>query len=100
MNVWSLIVVLAAGTLLMKLVGPLTMSRVRVGARLEAVISLLLPAVLAGLIVAAMVDGAARSLDARAAGVIVAVVALLLRAPLLVVLLLAAAATGLVRAVL
>jgi len=67
---------------------------------LTGVVSLLLPAVLAALVVTQVVGGDREIvLDARLVGLGAAVVALLLRAPLLVVVAVAAVATALVRLV-
>lgn len=84
---WAVIAVLALGTALLKTVGPLLAGGRRPPERLERVVDLLAPALLASLVVTSTVtsDGAV-VLDARAAGVAVGLVLLLARAPLLVAL--------------
>jgi hypothetical protein len=100
MRAWVLIAVVGACTIALKGLGPLviggrTMPRPPVG-----VVALLAPTLLAALIVTqAFADGRDLVLDARAAGLAVALAAVLLRAPVLVVVVLAAATAALVRAV-
>ena len=89
---WIAILALAAGTYLLKGVGPLLAGGRRMPPRLDRVVRLLPPALLAGL-VAVQTFGAERALtlDGRAAGVALGAVAVLLRAPFIVVIVVAMA---------
>lgn len=89
---WTAILALAAGTYLLKGVGPLLAGGRRMPPRLDRVVRLLPPALLAGL-VAVQTFGAERALilDGRAAGVALGAVAVLLRAPFIVVIVVAMA---------
>lgn len=98
MTLW--ITVLAAGLLayLIKLGGYLVPQRVLEVPWVDRVVPLLTVALLSSLVITQgfLADGVP-TLDARAAGIAVAVVALLLRAPFLVVVALAALTAALVR---
>lgn len=99
--IWVLIVVLAAGTLVAKTLGPVVAGGRRLPGPLAGVIALLAPALLAALVVTGtFTTGGALVVDARAVGLGVALVALLARAPVVIALVAAAAATALVRLVL
>lgn len=92
---WTAIVALAAGTYLLKGVGPLLAGGRTMPPRLDRVVRLLPPALLAGLVaVQTFGDGRALVLDGRAVGVAVAAVAVLLRAPFIVVIVVAMAAAA------
>jgi branched-subunit amino acid transport protein AzlD len=98
--VWVLIAVLAVATATMKAVGPTMLGSRRPSERASAVIRLLPPALLGGLVVYETLGstaGPGLSLDARLAALGVALAALALRLPLLVVVAAAAAATALTR---
>ena len=96
--IWSVIAVLAAGTLALKALGPVLAGGRPLPRALTGVIALLAPALLAALVVAGtFADGARLVVDARAAAVAVAAVALLARAPLVVALFAAAATAALLR---
>lgn len=97
---WTAIVALAAGTFLLKGVGPLLAGGRTMPPRLERVVRLLPPALLAGLVaVQTLGDGRSVVLDGRAAGVVLAAVAVLLRAPFMVVIVVAMAGAAVWRLV-
>lgn len=99
MTLW--VAVLAAGALayLVKLGGYLVPERVLEVPWVDRVVPLLTVALLSSLVVTqGLLSGGVPTLDARAAGLGVAVIALLLRAPFLVVVVAAAATAALVRA--
>ena len=93
MSTWVTVLVACALAYLTKLAGYLVPAHWLSGPRLSRVTALLPVALLTGLVVVQAFATAPRglTLDARAAGLGVAVVALLLRAPFLVVVVLAAA---------
>jgi branched-subunit amino acid transport protein len=96
---WLVVVIVGAGTIAMKAVGPVLLGGRTLPDRAMSVISLLAPAVLAALIVTQTIGGNHHYVfDARIAGLAAAAIALRFRAPLLVVVILAAAVTALVRA--
>jgi uncharacterized membrane protein len=90
---WVTVLVACALAYALKLAGYLLPARLLSGQRVRAITGLLPVALLTALVVVQAFASAERGLtvDARAAGLAVAVVALLLRAPFLVVVLLAAA---------
>ena len=95
---WVLVLVLAVGTVTLKVVGPLLAGGVEPPPALVRVIDLLTPALLTALVVTStFTDGRHLVLDARAVGVVVGLVLLLLRAPLVVSLLVAAGVVAGVR---
>ena len=93
MNTWVTVLVGCALAYLTKLAGYLVPAHRLSGPRLSRVTTLLPVALLTGLVVVQAFATTQRglTLDARAAGLAVAVMALLLRAPFLVVVVLAAA---------
>jgi uncharacterized membrane protein len=95
---WAAILALAAGTYVLKAVGPVLLGGRSLSPGLTRVIGLLPPAVLAGL-VAVQTFSAAGALvfDARVAGLAAAGVAVWRRWPFLAVVILAVAATATVR---
>lgn len=95
---WIAILVLGAGSYLLKGTGPLLFGE-RAPASLARIAGLVTPALLAGLI-AVQTFGVERSLtvDARAAGLAVAGLAVWKRAPFVVVVVVAAAVTAALRA--
>ena len=98
MNAWSLIVVLAVGTIALKAAGPVLAGGRTPPAAWVRVIALLTPALVTALVVAdAFTLQRHVVLDARAAGLAVGAVLLWLRAPALVALVVAAAVTAVVR---
>ncbi len=98
--IWTAVLTGALGCYLLKLAGLSVPDRVLDNAHVRRVAALLPIALLAALAATQTVtDGRALALDARAAGVAVAVAAVLLRAPFLLVVAAAAATTALVRLV-
>jgi hypothetical protein len=99
MNVWLLVAVVGVGTIALKGLGPAALGSRLLPERLDALIGLLAPTLLAALVVTQTL-GAADGIviDARTVGVGAAVAAIALRAPLIVVVAVAALATALVRA--
>jgi len=88
---WLLVGVLAVGTVVLKLAGPLLAGGKQPPPALVRVIDLLTPALLTALVVTSTFSaGRELVLDARAAGVAVGLVLLLLRVPLLIALVAAA----------
>ena len=97
---WVLVVVVGVCTTVLKGLGPLAIGGRALPRPLLGVVDLLAPTLLAALIVTqAFADGRHLVLDARAAGLAVALAAVALRAPVLVVVALAAGAAALTRAV-
>jgi hypothetical protein len=97
-SAWLLIAVVGACTIVLKGLGPLAIGGRELPRPLLGVVALLAPTLLAALIVTqAFADGRHLVLDARAAGLGVALVAVALRAPVLVVVALAAGAAALTR---
>jgi branched-subunit amino acid transport protein len=98
-NIWLAIVVVGAATVLLKAAGPLLLGGRDLPPRVNALVVLLAPAVLAALVVTQVVGGDRELVfDARLVGLGAAGVAIALRAPLVVVVAVAAAATAGVRA--
>ena len=99
MTAWVTVLVACALAYLLKLAGYLVPAHWLSGPRLSRITALLPVALLTGLVVVQTFATADRGLtiDARAAGVVVAVVALILRAPFIVVVVLAAATAALLR---
>ena len=98
-EVWLVVAVVGVVTVAFKALGPVAFGGREVPPRLGALLALLAPAVLAGLVVTQTV-GAERTivLDERLAGVAAAAVALRLRAPVLLAVAVAAAVTAALRA--
>jgi hypothetical protein len=88
---WVLVLVLAVGTVTLKVIGPLLAGGVQPPPALVRVIDLLTPALLTALIVTSTFSsGRHLEVDGRAVGVAVGLVLLLLRVPLVVCLVAAA----------
>lgn len=97
-TLWVAVLVTAAGCYLLKLAGLSVPQAVLDHPLVERVADLLPVALLSALVaVQVFADGTSLTIDARLAGLGVAVIALLLRAPFLVVVLLAAATAAVVR---
>lgn len=98
--VWITVGALFVGSLAIKAAGPLALGGRRPPARALAVIALVAPAVLAGLVVYETFNtsGPGIEVDARVVGLAAAGVAAAARLPLLVIIGAAAGATALVRA--
>lgn len=98
-EIWVVLLVAALGTIALKSAGPLLLGGRPLPARLDGVVRLAGPALLAAL-VAINTFGAGQSLvlDARVVGVGAAAIAVRLRAPALLVVVVAAVSTAVVRA--
>ena len=98
-EVWAVVVLVGAGTIAFKAVGPVVLGGRTLPQRIAGPIELLAPAVLAALVVTQLVGGdRAIVLDERLVGIAAAGLALALRAPLLAVVVAAAVATAVARA--
>jgi branched-subunit amino acid transport protein len=96
---WLAIVVVGGATIVLKATGPVLLGGRDLPPRVNALVVLLAPAVLAALVVTQVVGGERELVfDARLVGLGAAVVAIALRAPLLVVVVAAAASTAATRA--
>jgi hypothetical protein len=98
---WATVGVLFVGTFAMKAVGPAAVGGGSLSERTSAVIALLAPSLLAGLVAYETFGGHGKgvTIDARLGGLAAAAAALGLRLPLLAVVAVAAVATALLRAV-
>jgi branched-subunit amino acid transport protein len=98
---WIAILLLAAGTIAIKAVGPVTLGGDALPPRLEGVVSRLAPSLLAALVVVDTFGTSERTLviDETAVGLAAAAVALALRLPMFAVVVIAAVTTATVRAV-
>ena len=95
---WAAVIAVGAGTVVLKAVGPVGVSGRRLPARVNDLLRMVAPAILAALVVSeAFASGRSLVLDARVAGLAAGVIAILVRAPLWVVVIVGAAATALVR---
>jgi branched-subunit amino acid transport protein len=95
---WQAVVAVGAGTVLLKAVGPVGVAGRRLPARVDGLLAMVAPAILAALVVSeTFASGRSLVLDARVAGVAAGAVAVALRAPLWLVVVAGAAATALVR---
>jgi branched-subunit amino acid transport protein len=98
--VWLAVIVVGAATIVLKATGPALLGGRELPPRVNSLVVLLAPAVLAALVVTQVVGGERELVfDARLVGLGAAVGAIALRAPLLVVVVVAAAATALARLV-
>ncbi len=92
------LIVLAAGTYLLKSAGPLVLGERRLPPAVQHLVDLLPAALLASLaLVSTMGDGQSLVVDARVIGMLVAGIALWRRCPFVVVIVLASSATAMVR---
>lgn len=99
-TVWIVVAVVAIANFGIKAAGPVVVGGRELPARLLAVIALLAPALLAGLVVAdTFSDGTDFTVDAKVAGVGAGAIAVALRSPMLVIVAVAALTTAVVRAV-
>lgn len=97
---WTVVVLVGAATLALKGAGPVLLGGRALPPRVNGVVALMAPTLLAALIVVnAFAEGRHLVLDARAAGLAAAGLAIVLRAPLLLVVVVAAVTAALVRAV-
>ena len=100
-TLWMVIVAVALATATIKATGPVLIGGRRLPERATAVVSMLAPAMLAGLIITQMLGDEDRLvLDERLLGAGVAVIALMLRAHVLVAVFLAAVTVAIARMVL
>jgi branched-subunit amino acid transport protein len=98
-DVWMAIVVVGAATVALKATGPVLLGGRELPPRVDALVVLLAPAVLAALVVTQVVGGERELVfDARLVGLAAAAAAIALRAPLVLVVVAAAAATAAARA--
>jgi branched-subunit amino acid transport protein len=98
-DAWTAVVIVGVGTVVLKAAGPVLLGGRPLPTRIEGLLAVLAPALLAALVVTqAFASGRHLVFDARLAGLGAAIVAVLLRAPLLAVIVVAAAATALARA--
>jgi branched-subunit amino acid transport protein len=97
---WIAILLLAAGTIAIKAVGPVTLGGEALPPRLEGVVARLAPSLLAALVVVDTFGTTERTLviDETAAGLAAAAVALALRLPMFAVVVIAAVVTAGLRA--
>jgi branched-subunit amino acid transport protein len=96
---WAVVLVTSVATVALKGFGPLVLGGRRLPRAADGVLALLAPTLLAALVATqTLADGRHLVLDARAAGVAVAIVAVALRAPVLVVVVAAAATAAVLRA--
>ena len=97
---WTLIIVLAIGAYSFKVLGLVVLGGRPLPVRLQRCLVLIPPALIGALVVSGtFANGKDLVVDARAAGVAVAVIAAWRRANMAVIIVLAAATTALVRAV-
>jgi branched-subunit amino acid transport protein len=95
---WLVVLIVGMATMAIKAIGPVFLGGRPLPERVQGVVGLLAPALLAALVVTSVLaDGRALVLDERLIGIGAAVIALVLRAPILVVVGVAAAATALAR---
>jgi branched-subunit amino acid transport protein len=98
---WLVVVLVGGATVAIKAMGPVFLGGRPLPGRVQSVVGLLAPAVLAALVVTSVLaSGRDLVLDERLIGIGTAVVALSFRAPILVVVVAAAAATAVARALL
>ena len=97
-DAWTAVLIVGAGTAVLKSVGPVGVAHRRVPKRVDQLLGLLAPAILAALVVTeTFASGRSLVLDARLAGVAAGIVAVALRAPLWAVVVAGAAATAVTR---
>lgn len=97
---WIAVLVVGAGTVALKAVGPVGVAHRSLPPRAENLLGLVAPAILAALVVTeTFASGRHLVADARLAGLGAALVAVALRAPLWLVIVVGGAATALARAV-
>jgi len=95
---WIIVLAVGIGTIVIKAAGPVLLGGRPLPERLQGIVALLAPALLAALVATAAVStGNELVLDARIIGLGAAAVSIVLRAPILVVVIVAAAAAALAR---
>ncbi len=97
-GIWLVVAAIGIGTMAIKAAGPVLLGGRPLPPRVQAVVALLAPALLAALVATAtFADGQRLVVDARVLGLGAAIVAIALRAPVLLVVLVAAAVAALAR---
>jgi branched-subunit amino acid transport protein len=97
-DAWLVVLAVALGTIAIKAAGPVLLGGRPLPDRLQGVVALLAPALLAALVATSTFGSGQRLVaDARLIGVGVAAVAIMLRAPILVAVVVAAASAALAR---
>jgi len=97
-SAWAAVLLVGAGTFVLKAVGPVAVAGRRVPARADRLLALLAPAILAALVVdETFATGRSLVVDARSAGAAAGVLAVLSRAPLWLVVVVGAVATAIAR---
>ncbi len=97
---WATVLVVGAGTIALKAVGPVGVSGRRLPARVTELLEMVAPAILAALVVAeTFASGRSLVVDARLAGLAAGITAVRFRAPFWLVVIVGALATALVRLV-
>ncbi len=95
---WAIVLAVGIGTMVIKAAGPVVLGGRPLPVRMQGVVALLAPALLAALVAtAALSTGQQLVIDARIIGVVAAAGALVLRAPVLAVVFVAAAAAAVAR---
>ena len=95
-----IVLAVALGTIVIKAAGPVLLGGRPLPSRVQGVVALLAPALLAALVATtAFGSGQQLVIDARAAGLAVAAVAIALRAPVLLIVIVAAAVAAVIRLV-
>ncbi len=95
---WVVVLAVGAGTIAIKSAGPVLLGGRALPARVQGVVTLFAPALLAALVATAAVgSGQELVLDARIVGLAAAALAIALRAPILLVVVVAAAAAAIAR---
>jgi branched chain amino acid efflux pump len=97
---WAVVILVGMATIAIKALGPVLLGGRQLPPRVNRVVGLLAPALLAALVaINTFATGQQLTVDARVLGVAAAGVAIWRRAPVLVVVIVAAAVTALARAV-
>ena len=97
-DAWVIVLAVGFGTMAIKAAGPVILGGRPLPDRLQGVVALLAPALLAALVATAALGSRQQLvLDARIIGLGAAALAIMLRAPILVVVIVAAAAAALAR---
>jgi len=99
-DAWTIVLAVGIGTMVIKAAGPVLLGGRPLPKRVQHVVAMLAPALLAALVAtAALSTGNQLVLDARIIGLGAAALAILLRAPILAVVIIAALSAGVARVV-
>ncbi|MDQ3148614.1 MAG: AzlD domain-containing protein, partial [Chloroflexota bacterium] len=99
-DAWTIVLAVGIGTMVIKAAGPVLLGGRPLPERVQHVVAMLAPALLAALVAtAALSTGNQLVFDARIIGLGAAALAILLRAPILAVVIIAALSAGLARVV-